>query len=430
MSQYLYQTRISDHLALTPEGYLIATACVLCRSGTQQYRKSELGERSDSDELVTVNRPVEEVTAPKFLASFPGKSFVVNHPSAGMVNADTHAWSARGTVVRAYVGTDKDDDGNTLILGDIVIHDPTAIRRVLDGQRQLSVGYRYELQQDANGGFEMRNLISNHVALVEAGRAGNAQIMDAALSWGGGVNNETILPGGEGDGPMSAGARKAVAIDEPTAHQELINELTPGGESESEDEIPVDESEETMTPEQLKDAIAEHVGPTMARMNKLCDGLEALVRRRMKSVDPDDGQAEDDALVPAPALSKSERGENPVVDDLRKLRPIVAASGDRKAIDAFNTAMIAAKRGNPAPAEKLLSMLDSTAPTLSWSDMLQIRSKELMEGKLPSEPTDYAAAAREQRERHALDAKAEPEDFTTMIKRFGEKQRNAKHQRG
>jgi hypothetical protein len=412
MSRYLYQTRISDHLALTPEGYLIATACVLCRSGSQQYRKSELDESSNSDELVTVNRPVEEVTAPKFLASLPGKSFVVNHPTAGMINADTHAWSARGTVVRAYVGTDKDEDGNTLILGDIVIHDPTAIRRVLDGQRQLSVGYNYKLEQDADGGLQMRNLVANHVALVEAGRAGNAQIMDAALSWGGGVNNETILPGGEGDEPMPAGAREAVAIDdedqiqEGKSHQQLISEQVKT--ENDEDEIPMPKTQTD------QDELC-------GRVDKLCALLEQLLSRK----------ATDETLVPVATLPKGERPENPIVDDLRRLRPAIQASGDKTAIDAFNTAMIAAKRNDPGPAQRLLSALDGCAPALSWGDMLAIRGRELMEGKLPSEPTDYQGVAREQRERRALDARAgEPEDFTNMMRRVGREMEKTHARRG
>jgi hypothetical protein len=410
--KYLYQTRISDHLALSPEGYLICTGCVLCRSGTQQYRMSELDESSNSDELVTVNRPVSEVTSAKFLASLPGKAWVVRHPSVGMISADNHSWSARGVVLRAYVGDEPDDDGNTLVLGDLCIHDPTAIQRVLDGERQLSVGYRYKLEQGADGGLEMRNLIANHVALVEQGRAGNAQIMDAALSWGGGVNEETILPGGEGDEPMSEGARKAVAIDdedqiqEGKSHQELISEQV---KTEDEDYIMAKTQDE-----ETSSALCE-------RVDKLCALLEQLLSRK----------AADETLVPVASLPKGDRPENPIVGDLRKLRPAVQASGDKAAIDAFNTAMIAAKSGNPAPAERLLSALDSTAPALSWGDMLAIRGRELMEGKLPSEPTDYQGVAREQRERRALDARAgEPEDFTNMMRRVGREMEKTHARRG
>lgn len=355
MSQYLYQTRLSDHIALTPEKYLIATGCVLCRSGDQQYLRSELDETSNSHEVITVNRPVAEVTSPQFLASLPGKSFVVNHPSAGLVTADNHSWSARGTVLRAYVDDEPDDDGNTLILGDIVIHDPTAIQRVLNGQRQLSVGYKYELEQGADGGLEMRNLIANHVALCDRGRAGNAMILDNAIT--------------------------------------------------DEDEIMTDENQ---------NALCEKV-------DKLCALLEQFLTRK----------AEDDALVPVATLRKSERPENPIVDDLRRLRPAIEASRDRRAIDTYNAAMAAAKRGDPAPAEQFVALhtahdgLSAGAPT--FAEMCAKRGEEMRDGKLASVPTDYSVIPAE---RAALDSESKTESYTDMVARVGREMRCRTFQRG
>jgi hypothetical protein len=364
MAQYLYQTRLSDHLALTPENYLIATACVLARSGPQPYLLSEIDESSNSNEVVTVNRPVEEVTSPKFLASLPGKSFVVNHPSDRLITADSHAWTARGTVLRVYVGDQPDDDGNTLILGDIVIHDPTTIQRVLDGQRQLSVGYKYELAKGAEG-LEMRNLVGNHVALVDQGRAGNAMI-----------------------------------IDENGVEKMLSRQV----KTEDEDEI---------TPPKEQDALC-------AKVDRLCALLEQLLSRK----------AADDSLVSAPVLPKSARGENPVVDDLRKIRETIEQSGDKRAIDAFNVAMKAAKRGDARPAEQFLSALDSSAIGVSapsFSEMIKKRGRELCEGKLPSEETDYSEIPRE---RAALDSRTKTESYTEMMARVGREMRCRTFPRG
>jgi hypothetical protein len=402
MAQYLYETRISDHLALTPEKYLVATACVLTRSGEAQYRMSELVETSNSDELVTVNRPVSEVTSPKFLASLPGKSFVVTH-NAGMVNADTHAWSARGTVLRAYVGSDLDEDGNVLVLGDIVVTDPQAIRRILDGERQLSLGYKYDLAEGPNG-LEMKNLIANHCALVEAGRMSNAQIVDSALSWGGGENAEEFLPGGTGDTPIPAGARAAVSIDddeEGQSHQEQINELIK------------DEDEDIMkkTQDQNEDQ--------NTRIDRLCTLLEQLLSRK----------AADETLVPVATLPESGRGSNPVIDDLRRLKPYVQASRNRAAIDAWNAAMVAAKRGVAAPAQQFIAAYDSGAVTSgpSFSEMVEKRGRELRDGKMPSERTDYSSIPRD---RLAQDSQAKTESYQDMVARVGEKMQGAKFQRG
>ena len=381
--QYLFQTRISDHLAYTPEGYLLCTRCVLARSGTgdsaQQYRMSELDESSNSDQLVPVDRTVEQVTAPKFLASLPGKAFVVRHPSAGLLTADTHAWSSRGIVLRAYVSDQPDENGNVLILGDVIIHDPDAIRRVLAGERQLSVGYKYELAQGENGRLQMTNLIANHCALVEAGRAGNAQIMDQAIG------------------------------DDDVAHE--IDQLTKGT---ADDEIPI-EDEIPMKTKTQNDQQDELCG----RVDKLCALLEQLLSRK----------AADESLVPVATLPVSERGSNPVVDDLRRLRPAIQASGDRHAIDAYNEAIVLAKRGNIAPAESLLSAYDGQpSGALTFEQLVRLRGDDLTSGRLlPSQPTDYSAAAAE---RHALDQKAERLSYGEMIKRAGERMCRDPHPRG
>jgi hypothetical protein len=369
MAQYLYQTRLSDHLALTPEDYLIATGCVLCRSGPQQYLVSELDESSNSDEPVTVNRPVEEVTAPTFLASLPGKSFVVNHPSSGLITSDTHSWSTRGTVLRAYISDKRDDDGNVLILGDIAIHDPTAIQRVLNGQRQLSVGYKYELEQGADGGLSMKNLIANHVALCDFGRAGNAMIMDNAV-------------------------------------EKMLRENVKPEDEDDEDQIPMAKTKMATDEEQS------------ARIDRLCSLLEQLLSRK----------AADDALVPVATLPKSERPENPIVDDLRRLRATVTQCGDKGAIDAYNAAMIAAKAGNAQPAEQFISAYDSAigAGAPSFGEMVSKRGRELMDGKLPSEGTEYSTIPRE---RAALDSRGKTESYEELLARVGKQMRSQKFQR-
>ena len=384
MSQYLYETRLSEHLALTPEKYLVATACVLCRSGEQQYRMSELDESSNSDEVVTVNRPVSEVTSPKFLASLPGKAFVVRHPSAGLLTADTHSWSSRGTVLRAYVGPDKDDDGNTLVLGDVIVTDPQAIRRILDGERQLSLGYRYELEQGADGVLQMTNLIANHCALVEAGRAGNAQIMDEAIG------------------------------DDDVAHE--IDQLTKGT---ADDEIPIED----------EDQIPMKTKTQNDQQDELCGRVDKFCACSKKALEPQSAQTMTHCF-PSPRSPRANAGAIPVVDDLRRLRPAIQASGDRHAIDAYNEAIMLAKRGNIAPAESLLSAYDGQpSGAISFEEMVRLRGEDLRSGKLmPSEASDYSAAAAA--ERRAMDSRPRTETYEETIRRVGREMAGSKFQRG
>jgi hypothetical protein len=329
-----------------------------------------------------VNRPVEEVTDPRFLASFPGRAFTISHPSSGLLTADTHSWSARGTVLRAYVGDQPDEDGNVLILGDLMVTDPTAIQRILNGERQLSVGYRYELEEGADGGLEMQNLIANHVALVERGRAGNAQIMDSAFA----------------------------ELQEPTGDPNL------GDPSEVNDE---DDEGQIIPMKKTQDQNEDQ----NARLDKLCSLLEKLC-----SVLTSKGA--NDTLLPAPTLSKNERGSNPVVDDLRRLRPAIEASRDRRAIDAYNEAITLAKRGVLAPAQTLLSAYDGQpSGAISFEEMVRLRGEDLRSGKLmPSEQSDYSAAAAA--ERRALDSRPRTETYEETIRRVGREMQGSKFQRG
>lgn len=87
-------------------------------------------------------------------------------------------------------------------------------------------------------------------------------------------------------------------------------------------------------------------------------------------------KAADETLVPVARLPKSERPENPIVAELRKMKDAIAATGDRKAIDAFNGAMIAAKRGVVAPAQQFIAAYDETVRTATLSGLHNAMGKD------------------------------------------------------
>ena len=58
-----------------------------------------------------------------------------------------------------------------LLLADLIITDPVLIDLILDGKREISCGYTYELCEE-NGAYIQRKIRGNHVAVVDAGRAG------------------------------------------------------------------------------------------------------------------------------------------------------------------------------------------------------------------------------------------------------------------
>lgn len=177
MPQAFYGDAISEHIGTTPEGYLVAVGARLCRSGVQQYRGTEVG--LETDEIIDVDRPEHEVLSKKFLASLNGKPITDNHPGT-FLTAENANWFAKGHVQEPRPGG-RLENGDAIVIGDLVITSPDLIERVRSGAvRQLSVGYEYQMVPTGDGGFEQRRLRANHVACVPQGRAGpEIRIMDS-----------------------------------------------------------------------------------------------------------------------------------------------------------------------------------------------------------------------------------------------------------
>lgn len=159
-----YGTRLSENMAKTPEGYLICYDVNIARIGTQEYLGSELGVE---DEVVVVNRPPEEVFKPATVASFEGKPFTNNHPFELLDVSNTSIYE-KGHVQNVRISDDK-----TYIIADIMVKDAQTIYDIENGKRELSAGYNCDCLQDKDGNWYQCNIIGNHVALVDKGRAGN-----------------------------------------------------------------------------------------------------------------------------------------------------------------------------------------------------------------------------------------------------------------
>lgn len=164
---------------ITDEGYLSAPARV-ARTGIQQYLASELGltDRKPND-IINVYRPPEEVFATDSLATYLYKEVTDNHPPE-MVSAETYKKYSVGQVVSA--GTQDGD----FVQVDLLVKDSQSISSVFSGKVELSAGYYADYvpeQGTAPSGesyeFVQRNIVINHVALVDKARAGHgAKIFD------------------------------------------------------------------------------------------------------------------------------------------------------------------------------------------------------------------------------------------------------------
>ncbi len=180
-----YGTKLSQNISRRePEGYLVCLNVPVARTGKQDYLPEELGlppnfgsssggaPRSGEGVpgFVTVHRPEDEVFSPECIASFEGMPVTDDHPDDPEgVTVETCSALQKGHAQNIRRGTGSDSD---LLIADLLITDPALIRHILSGKREISCGYNYELCQE-NGQYIQRKIRGNHIAVVDAGRAGH-----------------------------------------------------------------------------------------------------------------------------------------------------------------------------------------------------------------------------------------------------------------
>ena len=166
---HYYGTRLSDNISRRePEGYLLCLNVPVARTGTQEYLPEEVG-LPPGPALIPVYRPEEEVFSPSTMASFEGMPVTNDHPPDGVDVSNIRALQ-KGHAHNVRRGSGEESD---LLLADLIITDPALITAILEeGKREISCGYTYELCME-NGQYIQRKIRGNHVAVVDAGRAGS-----------------------------------------------------------------------------------------------------------------------------------------------------------------------------------------------------------------------------------------------------------------
>lgn len=159
--------QLGPRQSLTPEGYLLCENVPIARTGTQLYSSEEIPVEGVGGR-VNVVRDQADVFRPETLASFQGKSVTIDHPDDWV---DPSNWKALTVGVTQNVrrGEAGQED---LVIADLLITDEIAITKVRGGLREVSCGYDADYEQTAPGVGYQRNIVGNHVALVERGRAG------------------------------------------------------------------------------------------------------------------------------------------------------------------------------------------------------------------------------------------------------------------
>ena len=174
-SRYYTVSKLGPKRSLTPEGYLLCLGVPVARTGEMMYGEGEIADangdmvKGDVDGLIRVSRGPDDLFRPETIASFEGKSVTLGHPDEFVTSENVKQYEI-GTMLNVRRGTGVEDD---LMLADLLIKDQRAIKAIQeDGIEEVSNGYEADYEQQQPGRAAQRNILGNHVALVERGRCG------------------------------------------------------------------------------------------------------------------------------------------------------------------------------------------------------------------------------------------------------------------
>jgi hypothetical protein len=385
--------RISAHRGYTPEGYLICYGVPVARTGTQTYKASEIdidGSLNLSG-LVDVYRSPDEVFKHASIVSFEGKSIVSPHPPQ-FLDANNDSLYSKGHGQNFRAGSHP-ETGASVLLADLVIKDATLRGLIEDGHRvEISAGYRYDLDRvdnefDTRAKFVQKNIMGNHIAIVPTGRAGSdIRVLDAEPEKGESMAEEAKVVPADKPGMwaefttfLKTGGLRLVAVDEDPGAVERNKKkdeeaLTKKLRVEDEKDEKIDKEDKGAKEPDKKEEAKDTKTATDARLDRVCDLLERVIAKDAKAedkctCDAEEGEehkkscsmfkkeSEDADLIPIHKLHGDEIPKNPIpgadaaLEHLRKIRPLIAKSGDREAIDSYNNAMRQLKEGRDGDGE-------------------------------------------------------------------------------
>jgi hypothetical protein len=393
-----YGVSLSPNWVETPEEYVIFKNAVIGRTGFQAYKGREL----DPDELkaqdivvddeddVNLYRDPDEVFSPKTIASFEGKSVTDGHPSE-LLNVDTVKNHEQGQVLNVRRGTEPLESGDLPLLADLIVKSKPLIDKIKAGLRELSCGYNYHVLKDGEL-IRQVDIIGNHVAIVESGRAGHeAAIGDSkepALT-----ERVTMSVLAVFDRMITRSRKAQIAAWAKDAKPDEVAEMLDTMSTELEKKTPtmVDEvkaaaKDEEKPPEKKeepeskdasdarkrfhdaldrmldgaeeaaasKDADAEELSNLVKKWGKSGSDAEDEEEEKKEGEGEDEGNDEGSDTAGALTIEPSDRPEKPgagvdaadareirkqaVRNFVRLLKPIIADSRDKKLIAVFDTA--------------------------------------------------------------------------------------------
>lgn len=303
-----YGNKLSENISRRePEGYLICKDVAVARAGPQVYLANELG-MDGGDKEITVERTEDEVFDKATVASFEGMPVTDDHPE-DEVNAENISIYQKGHCQNVHRGT---GDEAKMLKADLIITDPGLIEKIMQGKREISCGYNYELSEE-NGKFMQRQIRGNHIAVVDKGRAGHRVCIK---------DSKPIIERG-----VKKMSRKGL-LGRMFASFARDEEIKPEELAEAADEIQEilakPEKEPVEPQNQVEEAVHEPSGllnesERLNRLEKKLDELTRLVKGEATDEEPEEAEeaAKEAETVKEPEEAKTP--ENNAEDPFRKL---------------------------------------------------------------------------------------------------------------
>jgi hypothetical protein len=168
----------------TKEGFL-EVSIRATRTGVMRYAINDVNGVEDihGTGYVYLARKPEDVFSDKSLATLRNCSITDTHPDSCVVDSQNYKSESVGHVT----GDASHDDSDVYVPG--IIKDAATVSAVELGKEQVSVGisdFKLVRESGAINGqsydYAVKDIVYNHISIVESGRAGNARILDGDTS--------------------------------------------------------------------------------------------------------------------------------------------------------------------------------------------------------------------------------------------------------
>lgn len=159
----------------------------ITKIGVFPYLGKQISPELEPDTIYNVLRPEEELTKEETLKSFELIPIVDDHTMLG--TKDENHTPAEQKGIHGVTGVNVKQNGD-LITVDLKIFSETLKEEIENGKKDLSLGYysNYEIKKGTYKGQTydavQRNIIANHIALVDEGRMGKeVRVMDNNITF-------------------------------------------------------------------------------------------------------------------------------------------------------------------------------------------------------------------------------------------------------